>query len=270
MSTIIVSAGFSGLIAIFASVCIERFGGRLGGLLGSLPTTIIPASIGFWLAATSTEEAKHALYAVPPGMMVTACFLLCWRLLPHRLPMTSLGIRLFWMTFISLGAWTLAATVMVLGVQHIPLPMSLIGFSTFVLQLGVGTWACINNPPAPKGNNDVRLPVYVARGCLAAAAIGVSVWMSSLGIPLLAGIFSVFPAIFLTAMVSVWLSQGQAVQAGAVGPLILGSASVSAFSIGSALFVPITNVTLGTFAAWFCAVGFVSVPAWLWLKRQTT
>ena len=71
MSTIIVSAGFSGLIAIFASVCIERFGGRLGGLLGSLPTTIIPASIGFWLAATSTEEAKHALYAVPPGMIVT-------------------------------------------------------------------------------------------------------------------------------------------------------------------------------------------------------
>ena len=153
--------------------------------------------------------------------------------------MTSLGIRLFWMTFISLGAWTLAATVMVLGVQHIPLPMSLIGFSTFVLQLGVGTWACINNPPAPKGNNDVRLPVYVARGCLAAAAIGVSVWMSSLGIPLLAGIFSVFPAIFLTAMVSVWLSQGQAVQAGAVGPLILGSQAL--LSIGSALFAPITN-----------------------------
>jgi len=269
-STVLLSALFSGLIAIFASVSIEKFGGRLGGLLGSLPTTIIPASVGFWLTSHSIQEATDALYAVPPGMMVTACFLLCWRILPERIPTRSLRIRLMWMTLISLFVWSLAAVLMVLSLRTLPLSMAFIGSMTFLIQIGVGAWACANNPPAPKGQNRVRMAVYVARGGLAAAAIGVSVWMSSLGVPLLAGIFSVFPAIFLTTMVSVWLSQGQAVQAGAVGPLILGSASVSAFSIASAILVPVTGLAAGSLIAWFAAVGLVSVPAWAWLKQQRT
>ena len=45
----IVSGIFAALVAIGATVAIERLGGRLGGVLGSIPTTIVPASLGFFL-----------------------------------------------------------------------------------------------------------------------------------------------------------------------------------------------------------------------------
>ena len=45
----ILSGIFAALVAIGATVAIERLGGRLGGILGSIPTTIVPASLGFFL-----------------------------------------------------------------------------------------------------------------------------------------------------------------------------------------------------------------------------
>ena len=45
----IVSGIFAALVAVAATVAIERLGGRLGGVIGSIPTTIVPASLGFFL-----------------------------------------------------------------------------------------------------------------------------------------------------------------------------------------------------------------------------
>ena len=39
-------------------------------------------------------------------------------------------------------------------------------------------------------------------------------------------------------MVSVWLSQGEAVQIGAVGPMMLGSGSVAVYAIGAMYMFP--------------------------------
>jgi hypothetical protein len=102
---------------------------------------------------------------------------------------------------------------------------------------------------------------------LAAAAIGAAVALASVGGPLAAGMAAVFPAIFLTTMVSLWLSQGEAVQVGAVGPMMLGSGSVSAFAVVAAWAVPVWGIGLGAAAAWAAAVGLVTVPAWWWLGR---
>ena len=38
---------FAGVVAILATVAIERLGGRMGGLLASVPTTIILHPLGF-------------------------------------------------------------------------------------------------------------------------------------------------------------------------------------------------------------------------------
>ena len=265
---ILLSALFAGIVAIGASLCIEKFGGRLGGLLGSIPTTIVPASVGFWMSSETPALAREALFAVPPGMMVTALFLYCWRVIPPYLPNRSLPIRLSMMTLASLTIWGFAATslVLIMGLQG--LPMALVGVVFFVLQVVFGAWACIQNPPAPKGVKKVGIPVLMARGVLAAAAIGLSVWMAALGIPLVAGVASVFPAIFLTTMLAVWLSQGQAVQEGAVGPMMLGSASVSAYTLFAAVAMEPLGVSLGALFAWGLAVLVISTPAWWWLARE--
>ena len=48
-STVILSATFAGVVATLVTIAIEKFGGTLGGVLGTIPTTIVPASYGFGL-----------------------------------------------------------------------------------------------------------------------------------------------------------------------------------------------------------------------------
>lgn len=55
---------FSGSMAftvvILITLCIEIFGGVLGGILASIPTTIVPASIGFALSAVTLVAANNS------------------------------------------------------------------------------------------------------------------------------------------------------------------------------------------------------------------
>ena len=62
---------------------------------------------------------------------------------------------------------------------------------------------------------------------------------------LMAGLASTFPAIFLTTMVSLWISQGQAVTQGAAGPMMLGGLAVVGYSMMYTLIEPIFGVALG-------------------------
>ena len=135
-----------------------------------------------------------------------------------------------------------------------------------VLQILLGIWACIHNPPAPKGNRRVGWQTLVLRGILAGGAIGCAVALSHLGA--LAGIASVFPAIFLTTMVSVWVSQGEAVQGGAVGPMMLGSSSVSVFALLVIPFFGLFSPLLAVIIAWLLAVLITSLPSVLLLRMM--
>ncbi len=90
-----------------------------------------------------------------------------------------------------------------------------IGISAFICQFIFGALTVyFENVPAPKGKNRVGKLTLLARGCVAALAIFTAILVSSTN-GVVAGIVSTFPAIFLTTMVSVWWSQGQAVTTGA-------------------------------------------------------
>ena len=105
---------------------------------------------------------------------------------------------------------------------------------------------------------------------MAAFAIGLAVWISSLGYSLLAGLASVFPAIFLTSMVALWISQGPSVPMGAAGPMILGGGSVGIYAIIAMWSLPNFGIFLGSLLAWFLAIILWSVPCFQFVKwRQS-
>ena len=81
------------------------------------------------------------------------------------------------------------------------------------------------------------------------------------------GIASIFPAIYLTTMASLWLGQGEAVPAGAVGPMMLGSTSVGAFALLAIVCLPALGPWPGAAIAWLVSVGCVSLPGFVWLRR---
>lgn len=103
---------------------------------------------------------------------------------------------------------------------------------------------------------------------MAAVAIGIAVWLAGLGYPLLAGLASVFPAIFLTSMVALWLAQGPTVPQGAAGPMMLGGASVAVYANLAMWSLPAHGVVIGSLVAWLGSVLGWSVPAYFVLRRH--
>jgi len=270
--TILLPALLAGGVAIGATVAIERFGGRLGGILATLPTTIVPASLGLWAHQQDPALFADAMHSVPGGMLLNACFLWLWRALPPRLPSTSRSTRLGMMIAFSLGCWGLGAVGLV-TLQERLLEQSL-GLSWYAWGLTIailfgGLWAARDPRPAPKGRRKVGTVALLSRGIFAAIAIGASIALSDIAGPLVAGVAAVFPAIFLTTMVSIWLAQGEDVQAGAVGPMMLGSTSVSVYALASVWLFPALGPALGSGGAWILSIVLVSVPCWMWTRRGT-
>lgn len=267
--SILLPALLAGLVAIGATVAIERWGGVVGGLLSTLPTTIVPASLGIWDTSADSRAFAEAMAAVAPGMLLDVVFLYLWRALPPRLPEVGPRAALGLMLAATLGFWLGGANLIVLGGRAWsgaggdPV---LLGALTLLAMIALGLLATWTPRPAPRGSRRVGPVVLVARGLLAAAAIAFSVWLAGVGGAFAAGVASVFPAIFITTMVALWISQGVVVQGGAVGPMMLGASSVAAYALLAAFAFPQAGPWLGGLVAWLAAVAVTSAPAYLWIR----
>ena len=93
--------------------------------------------------------------------------------------------------------------------------------------------------------------------------------LAQIGQPLIAGLASAFPAIFLTSMVALWISQGVTVPQGAAAPMMLGGASVAVYALVVMWSIPNYGIILGSFIAWILSVSLWSIPAFLLLKKYT-
>ncbi len=261
----------AGIVATLVTVAIERWGGRRGGVLGTMPTTIVPASIGLWLQ-TDPEAFAAAMDLTPAGMGVNAVFLWLWRAVPPRLGAAALGVAIVRMVAISLGAWFVLALLTVWAAGELVAggtsTLTLAIVATAVL-VGLGLWGSAAQVPAPRGHRRTPGWVLIARGLFAAVAIFATVALAEVAGPLIAGVLSVFPAIFCTTMVALWLSQGRAVPAGAVGPMMLGSSSVAIYALTARYTFVAWGPTLGSVTAWGVAIAVASVPSWWWVNRRS-
>ena len=266
-SSVLLSAFLAGLVATGVTLAIERWGGLVGGVLGTVPSTIVPAAAGMHLSGNE-DELLQSMAIVPLGMLLNALFLGVWVTLPSRL-----GERrpLLITTLVSLIVWACAGVILLmiiskatsLGASHWT-----IGFGGLFLLIALAVRFNLEARPAPKGTHRVHWPVLVGRGSAAAVAIGCAVWLSSQGLPLLAGLAAVFPAIFLTSMVALWLAQGETVPQGAAGPMMLGGVSVAVYALVIMWSLPTLGPVFGSLVAWLAAVGGWSCPVYLMLRRR--
>jgi hypothetical protein len=144
-----------------------------------------------------------------------------------------------------------------------------IAITGFILVGTLGASMCWNLKPAPKGKNQVSKIILVSRGFVAATAIGIAVIISGLGMPLLAGLASVFPAIFLTSMVALWLAQGPSVPLGAAGPMMMGGASVAAYSIIAMWSMIEYGLAMGSVIAWVGSIILWSIPSFAYVNWRS-
>ena len=271
MEEILPAAIAAGLVAIVVTVLIERFGGVVGGALGTVPTTIVPAVAGM-AAAQGEQELMDSLSVVPAGMLINAIFLSVWIYLPRATASLGSERSLAVTTATALLAWAMFGMVTILCIGELseygtgPWTIGMIGIAlTAVFGIVLGWKPC----ESPKGSREVSKSILLARGLMAATAIGASVWVAGLGYPLLAGLASVFPAIFLTSMVSLWISQGPSVPRGAAAPMLLGGGSVGVYSLVAMYSLEAHGIILGSIMSWVTAVAVWSMPSYIYLRWRT-
>ena len=266
----------AGAVAILATLAVERWGGTLGGVLATVPTTIVAACLG-WGSRLSSDALTSTTAAVPIGMLIDAAVLLVWKFLPRNLPSAwSSHLRLAVVTLASLCVWLACAVVYAaVGAPAGGARAAVgVGGAATALLVAMGTAACVRLPPAGASSGGARarpsLWVLAARGVAAGAAIAVAVLLSAAS-PTAGGLAATFPAIFTTIQVSLWLSHGEALPLSATGPMVLGSASVAAYALMFAPLAVATGETLGAaVAAWVLAVALVSAPVARFLQwRQS-
>ena len=267
LSSILLSALFAGIVATLVTIAIEKFGGRTGGVLATIPTTIVPAALGMYSISGETEFAQ-SMSIVPLGMMVNAIFLLVWIHAPQRV-----GLSLVGTTILSLIVWTLIGSLGLLvssELQAFGVDALAYGVSGLGLLILLGVWTTWTSRPAPRGSRSVRPSVLVLRGSAAATAIGIAVWFSSLSYPFVSGLVSTFPAIFLTSMIALWLAQGQDVPQGAAGPMMLGGASVGVYAVVAIVLFPMFGPVIGSIVTWLISIVAWTIPAYIYLQwRQS-
>ena len=271
LEEILPAAIAAGLVAIVVTVLIERFGGAVGGALGTVPTTIVPAVAGM-AAAQGEQELMDSLSVVPAGMLINAIFLSVWIYLPRATASLGSERSLAVTTATALLAWAMFGMVTILCIGELseygtgPRTIGMIGIAlTAVFGIVLG-WKPYESP---KGSQEVSKSILLARGLMAATAIGASVWVAGLGYPLLAGLASVFPAIFLTSMVSLWISQGPSVPRGAAAPMLLGGGSVGVYSLVAMYSLEAHGIILGSIMSWVTAVAVWSMPSYIYLRWRT-
>jgi len=271
LADLAIPALFAGIVAVLSTVAVERLGGTVGGVVSSIPTTIVPAAIGIWASGDDIDGFRRAMAFVPVGILLNAGYLLLWRVVPAAVGRRSRSHLLAWTVTLSLGAW-MAAAAAIMTVHDFVQPsvsQSLVaGGIALTAGIALGIAANRRPHPAPKGAHRVGPGVLLARGVAAALVIGFALILRRSGLPVASGIASVFPVIFTTIMVATWLAQGAHVPTGAVGPLMLGTLSVSAYALLAAALFPLMPVALAATVCWLGAVLVASVPAYAYLRRR--
>ena len=267
-STIILYGIFAGLVAILVTVAIEKFGGFIGGVLGTVPSTIIPAAAGVY-ALEGDESLTASMSVVPIGMLINGVFLGVWIILPKyiasdrlKLPITVVSSLLTWAI---LALLSLIIAREVTGGTISEMTLGMIGL---VLLAILAIMFNLSNRAAPKGLNKVPIIILSIRGIAAGLAIAACLVLAEIGLPFVAGLASAFPAIFLTSMVALWFSQGPQVPQGAAAPMMLGGASVSVYALLAMWSLPSFGIFIGSIIAWFGAVGLWTIPAFLLLRKH--
>jgi len=222
-----------------ATVVAERLGTRAGGIVATLPSTLVVA-LYFVTVEQGTAFAARVAYAVPAEMGVNAVFLALFVSFSNRGLARALAA--------AFAGWAaLSATLFFADPRGMLLPIIV-----FVALVAASTaWLRARHPYRQEAGQDITYtPREIAmRGLFAGAVISLAIIGANLAGPVLGAIFAVFPVIFTSTMVILYLRQGPSFTAATGTTMILGSVNVVAFAVVAAFTLPALGAGWGTLAA---------------------
>jgi hypothetical protein len=226
------------IAVIIITVIAERYGTKKGGILGTLPSTIMIAYL-FIAYNEGVRIATQSVAVVPAEMGVNVIFLLLFAIFAYRSMVFALAV--------SLSVWTmLSLLLLIINLENL-LASLLIFIFGFLVAMFILEWK--KKTPSIGRVRTCYTPVRILlRGLFAGVVIGVAVLLSNVG-AVLSGILSAFPVIFLSTMIIAMREQGPGFAGAIAKSMIFGSPSVVCYTIAIFFFYPVYGIIIGTIGA---------------------
>jgi len=230
-----------------ATVVAERYGSRIGGLVGNLPSTIVVSFIFITLTQDLAYTTRVA-QAVPVGMTIDTGFMLLF----------VLGARINLAVAIaaSLAGWF----AMALAANRLGLPAWPVGG---LLCLGACTLVFLVMEKGLKLRTRTArqvtytLPQMLARIAFAGTVVAVSVIVARFSGPYWTGLFSTFPAVMLSTLVILYLTQGRAFASATAKILTISAPNILVFAFVASTVFPRVGLAAGLLAGYTAAALFI-------------
>jgi uncharacterized membrane protein (GlpM family) len=223
----------SALVVIIVMFIAETYGSKVGGILGTLPSTIVVAFV-FIALSEGTEFASDAAAVVPAELGVNVLFLFVFALLVHRSTILAFGV-----TFL---IWSILSSLLVIfSIDSI--------LVSIVIYLVCVTGAFLYLEKRQKIQSLPKVAIHYTakkimfRGVLAGLVIALAVVLSNVG-SIISGIFSVFPAILSSTMLISVREHGPDFASGMAKSMMIGLSSV-------ATYATLVNLLYSIFGIWF-------------------
>ncbi len=236
----------------------ERFGSKVGGLIGGLPSTVVIALL-FIGYTQSPLVAAQATTVMPLAQGLNGLFILAFMLfIPRGLKLALPASLLVW--------FSLAGGLYLLDLQSFLI--SIVGWLLLFIfcYIVLERWMKINSlsrqayvyPPSQ----------LIWRAIFGGVVISFAVLMGKLGGPLLGGIFGSFPAMFLSTLV-ITAHIGGAAYSKPVGKslLVSGLINVPLYEIMVRYLYPSVGLAIGTTIAVILSLG-IGYLTFLFMKAR--
>lgn len=209
-----------GTWVIIATILADRFGSKTGGLLSGLPSTII-FSLFFLAWTQGTSLAVKATDIIPAIVGVDTLFLVNYLWLIKKGLWPALGASiLLWLVF----AFGLA----LFKFSHY---WALMAGYLFILLVSVWVVEKKLKIKSVSGKKLVYTPgVILMRGLISGSIIAFSVLMGKISGPLIGGMFSCFPAMFISTIIVTYNSRGSVFSAATMKSAVLSTISLVVYS----------------------------------------
>jgi len=237
LSQIVLPFALSALVVIFITIIAERYGTKVGGIFGTLPTTIIVAFV-FIALNKGVDFASRSVAVVPAEMGINLWFLLIFAILAYRSLTVALASSfIFWSIFSGILYY---ANLSNIYISFVIFAISM--FTTFIILEKV-----IKVNSLGKVKVEYTFIKIFFRGIMTGVVITISVLLANIG-EVLSGIFSVFPVILTSTMVITYREHGPDFSAGIAKSMIFGCWSVMSYAVVIHFLYPLYGIVAGSIA----------------------
>lgn len=239
----IIPFALSALVVILVTIIAEKYGTRTGGVIGTLPSTIIIAFL-FIALDKGVQFASESVAIVPAEMGINLIFLLLFALLSQKRIVVALAG--------SLLGWTLLTIV----IYYSNLTSIIVSLAAYIVCFLL---AFLTLDKKKKITSQDTIKVHytplklLGRSLIAGIVIAIAVTFSNVGV-ILSGIFSVFPAIFLSTMLISLREHGAQFTGAMAKGMIYGSPSVVSYAVAIHFLYPLIGILAGTIGAFLIAL----------------